>query len=634
MPEENRPEFVKKDLAGSNDVAPKKKAVRRKKAVVKSAPSPVLSKTTEKRIQNDLKQIYQNDDGSMPNMSDFQKKRKRSRGGGFFTFVLACLFFGAVAWAGFFYLQPQSKFKEQDVVLAISGNTEVKIGQEVSYRVRYQNSQNVPLSKVVLQVKYPRGFVLSNASKEPTNEKKDEWQLGSLSPQESGFVDLVGKIYGDLEDRASFRAFLNYVPSNFNSEFQKVANLNVLLTDAPVDLAVSAPVEVVANVPVDLIINIKKQTADAVGNIALVVEPGKLFTKISSIPESDKDNLYQWSMAAMPDDQEIKLRGNFVSEDATEAEILVKVIGWQDETHDGDPFVLRQEVIRVKLVKAEINTTLAINGSMKDGVTHPGEVLNITIALKNSGQSELKNIRARLFFETPSVDKKSFLNWLKIEDPADGDFSGEQINEETRRGIIVWDKKKIKDLAVLAPGKDTHIDLSIPLKEGQATDLSDFKTFLMTAVAEISYENGVEQKTLSSNKIALTINSDLVFSSDDQIKANSQDKEEHNLTWKIENSFHELKDIELSADIYGDVFWDASKLVTGAGEAKFDPQTKHLIWKVAKMPVSVDVLALKFGFVLNTKNPTQTELISKVSVKATDTVTGQEITLEGDATKL
>lgn len=634
MPEENHPGFVKKDLLGSSETAPKKKVIRRKKAVVNSASAPVLSKTTEKRIQNDLKQIYQNDDGSMPNMSDFQKKKKRSRGGGFFAFILACLFFGAVAWAGFFYLQPQSKFKEQDVVLSITGNTEVKIGQEVSYRLRYQNSQNVPLSKVVLQVKYPQGFVLSNISKEPTNEKKDEWQLGSLAPQESGFIDLVGKIYGDLEDKASFRAFLNYIPSNFNSEFQKVANLNVFLKEAPVDLTVSAPVEVVANVPVDLVINIKKQVTDSVVNTALVVEPGKLFTKISSVPESDKDNLYQWSMATMPDNQEIKLSGNFVSEDATEAEIVVKVIGWQGETHNGGSFVLRQQVVKVRLIKAEINATLAINGSMKDGATHPGEVLNITVALKNSGQSALKNINAHLFFETPSVDKKSFLDWTKIEDPADGDFSGEQINEETRRGVIVWNAKNIKNLAALAPGDDVHIDLSIPLKEGQETDLSDFKTFLMTAVAEISYENGSEQKTLSSNKIALTINSDFTFSSDNQVKTNDQGQEEHNLSWKIENSFHELKDIELSADIYGDFVWDEKKLVAGAGEAKFDPQTKHLTWKVAQMPVSVDVLALKFGFALNSKNPTQTELISKVSVKAIDVKTGQEITLSGDEVKL
>ena len=80
--------------------------------------------------------------------------------------------------------------------------------------------------------------------------------------------------------------------------------------------------------------------------------------------------------------------------------------------------------------------------------------------------------------------------------------------------------------------------------------------------------------------------------------------------------------------------WDEKKLVAGAGEAKFDPKTKRLTWKVSTMPVSVDVLALKFGFTLNTKNPTQTDLISKVSVKATDTVTGQALALEGEAAKL
>ena len=67
-----------------------------------------------------------------------------------------------------------------------------------------------------------------------------------------------------------------------------------------------------------------------------------------------------------------------------------------------------------------------------------------------------------------------------------------------------------------------------------------------------------------------------------------------------------------------------------AGEAKFDDKTKKLVWTIPTMPTSVDVLALQFPIILQSKNSTQTNLTSKVKVQATDTVTGQSIIKVGD----
>jgi len=39
---------------------------------------------------------------------------------------------------------------------------------------------------------------------------------------------------------------------------------------------------------------------------------------------------------------------------------------------------------------------------------------------------------------------------------------------------------------------------------------------------------------------------------------------------------------------------------------------------------------LKFSITMNQKNPSQTNLTSKVKIKAKDTVTGQDIILAGD----
>ena len=636
------PEFTKIDLPVNEPVKKSArggsalggKVVRKRKPRTTTKKTVAISSAEEKKITQELKEIYQNDDGTMPNMSDFKKKK----GGGFFracfTLLFCCLFFGAVAWAGFFFLQPKQNFTEQDVVLSFTGASEVKIGKEVSYRVRYRNAQSVPLSKVVLQVKYPEGFVFSGASRQPTNEAKDEWTLGSLGAQEGGYVDIVGKLYNDIDKNVSFRAFLNYTPANFNSEFQRVSSLNVVISDAPVELLVQAPKEVVANTLTDLVIDLKKGEEIST-NLALVVEPGKFFSKVSSDPESDKDNLYQWSITELKEDQKIKLKGNFMFADGVgEGEMVIKVIGWRDNEKKTEPFLLRTQTVKVKVIQSELSAVLTINGAIEKLSVQPGEVLNISLALKNSGQSAISDISARLILDTPSYNKKSLLNWTELKDKLDGNISGEQVSETTRRGIIVWDGSKLKGLRSLAPGADVHIDLSIPLKAKQATDLTDFTGFLMTAISEIKYSVQKDQKSLSTNQIQMTVNSDLAFDVQDKKIIGTDGKETHEITWLISNSFHEIKNLDLSAEIYGDTSWPDQTLVVPAGEAKFDPQSKKMTWKIGAMPVSVDVLALKFNIVLNSQNPTQTQLVSKVSVKGTDAVTGQEITLSGDEVKL
>jgi len=628
MTAENKPEFTKKEISG---VPKKKRAPRKKKVVDESIEIPEV---VEHRMNKDLKQIYQNEDGSMPDMTDFRKQKSHGFLRALMFLMIACLFLGAVAWAGFFFFQPKSHFIEEDVILSMTGITEIKVGEDSAHRIRYRNAQNVPLSKVVLQVKYPDGFTFVNASKTPSNEAKDEWNIGSLGAQEGGYIDLVGKVFGDLDKKASFRVFLNYVPANFSSEFQKVASLNIAITDAPVSLSVQAPNEVVANTAVDMVVDVKKTDKD-MENLALVLEPGKAFSRVSAKPESDGGNLYQWSFKDLKEKKQIKLSGIFVPENGSEeAEVLFKVIAWKDAKKLEDPVILRQQAVKVKLLKSELSASLAINGALTNFIVQPGDTLNVTLAIKNSGQSPIKSASARLVFDTPSVDKKSMLNWKELNDPANGDILGEQISEITRRGIISWGSKHVKELSLIPAGGEVHIDLNIPLKAKQSVDLTDFTTFLMTAIAEIKYTSEAGAKLLSSNQIQMTVNSDIALDVQDGVHSDKQGREVHAVTWVLSNSFHELKDIELSADIYGDIGWMAEKLTKPAGEAVFDSTTKKLTWKISSMPVSVDVLALKFAFLLNSKNPTQTQLMSNVKIKAFDTVTNQEINLIGEEISL
>ena len=60
-----------------------------------------------------------------------------------------------------------------------------------------------------------------------------------------------------------------------------------------------------------------------------------------------------------------------------------------------------------------------------------------------------------------------------------------------------------------------------------------------------------------------------------------------------------------------------------------DDESK-LVWKIDSIPTSSDLLELTFSLIVEKDNPSQTDLTSKVTVKATDVITGEQILTVGE----
>lgn len=626
----DEPQFTKIDLEPVGEI-PK---IRRKKIAVKMEKEPAagFGKREEKKINRELREIYENADGSMPDMSDF-KTKKRGRFSAFIVLLIACAFLAAVAWAGFFVFQPSAGFKEKDVVLSVAGEEEVIYGQEINYRVRYRNNQGASLSKVVLQVRYPEGFVFIDSSRAPSNEKKDEWDLGTLNKQDSGYIDIRGKLFGSLGDKQSLRAFLNYTPENFSSEFQAVAAFNTEVKESPLAMSVFGPTEAGAGSEVEFKIDLEKKIDTDLPQLFLAIEPVGGFNKTTSTLGSLANDQYRWDLSGWQEGQ-ILVRGKFNPAVGEEnVEMAFRLLGEKPGSNAAEPYIVYETKALVKMLKTDLSAGIAINGAMENLSVQPGENLNTSLIIKNGGQSAIKNLRVKLVYETPSFDGKSLLDWKKIDDANDGAITGEQINDQTRRGAITWTDKQAPALKQLDSGKEFLLDLKIPLKNAADLDLTKFVGYTITAMVEVKYQAGAETKTISGNKINLTVNSDLRLTVSDKVVEDAQGvkgQEMHSVSWVLNNTFHDLKNIELRADIYNIDWLPEEAQVVPAGKFEWDKANTEVVWKVETMPISVDVLALQFGLVLKNKNPSQTNLTSKVKITADDIVTGQKIILSGD----
>ncbi len=625
MPDET-PNFSSTPL----EEKPKKKRTYRRK----SMPSG-LSAANKREINKNLTSIY-SEGGHIPDM----RKIKVRKSGSFFKSLVIIIIFGgllaAVAWSGFFALPGKNETGESNVIIQISGPEKVTVGADNTYNISYENKENTRLNNVVLSVKYPENFAFTDSSVPADNPGHTEWNIGTVSPRQKGNITITGKTYGSLNQEGSWRVFLNYKPENFNSELQKMAMLSVNIDQSPFSMAVNGTKQATVG-------NEAKYTFTIINNgewwpdkLELVPNWPNNFYITSSTPGLSKNN--KWIITAdsiknMTSDElvgavEFEVEGKWSDggEEATTTIIAADLILPRNE----EKYKIADALLNIELIKNTVNLSLAINGSLKEIFSQPGDILNITLGLKNTSQMDINKAAVKINFVAPSVNRQSVIDWGQIIDEHDGDLQGKQLSDTTRQGQLTWNSTKIKELAKLKPGQELNVDVTLPIKDIDGLDWTKVDDYKISVVADVAFtDSNGEKQLLSSNPLDITLNSDLKFETRDAVSANEQGKEVHDIDWVLTNNFHPLKNIKITADVFGDITFLAPEQ-SPAGEFNFNDAENKISWSIPEMPESVDVLAQSFSITMNTKNPTQNMLVSKVRVQAEDVITGQTLDLMGN----
>lgn len=610
---------------------PKKRGSRRK---VVSSES--MSSFDKQKIDRQLEDIYEDDNGKLPNMREI----KRASGGSFiasmFKFFFSLAVLAALVWAGFLFLPNISNFDNSQVDLTIQGPQNFVVGATTTYSIIFKNNQKVNLNKVSLTINYPQGFTYSQSTLSPNNAGKNEWNIGTIKPNEEKTLQITGNSFGSLGSAASWRALLNYTPENFNSEMQKVATLDVKSDQAPMSVAIAGLDKVAAGTTSTYTITIN--SADNLANKSLVVTPSfpdNFVITSSSIPlEKNVWNIKpSTSTDSTPVNQyAISFSGMFNNGAADTSALKVQVS--QVDQAAMTNYLLAETTLQTELIKNAVIINTAINGSLTGFDSKPGEVLNFTIAVKNAGKEDISNAKIELIIDSPSFKKQSILAWSNIADKNDGDINGSQISDTVRRATLQWDKEKNKSLSSVKTGAQTNIDFQLPIKNTDQAPWSSVDGYEIFVTTTLTYtdKSGAVQ-SISGNQIIITLNSDITFKQKNDVSADNKEREKHDITWILSNTYHPLKNVTVSADLFGDITFTTNSS-TPAGTIKFDQDSKHLTWTIPELTENNDVLALPFAVTINKKNPTQNTLISKVHIQAQDAVTEKQLELTGDEVPL
>lgn len=577
------------------------------------------AKSADKKVSENLRRIYENADGSMPDMSTMEHKR----GGQLWRALLSLGVLAGLFLLGFWVwntqVNPRLHFANE-LAVDVAGPMVVSPGSIAEYTVRYRNPGKSDVEAATVYFEHPAGFLIISSSK-PMSDDGQKISIGNVRSNENGEIKIRGTWAVDYNTTSTLSAVLSYTPENFSSVFEKNNSIEVVASEPTMQFAWTAPVTSNIGKQTSVGVTVKSTVPFAPHTRLQIIQPSEF--SISAVePKNSEQGIYSWDLPTSTNSFTVNFKGSFAATSTQAFSAIVRgfvsttpvVLGKSVQTASG--VVKESPVVRVSVLDHSDMVSAA-----------PGTPLPITITVQNLSTNTYNNASIVLSITAPSYQNKSILDWSKFVDENNGEIKGEQLTAELRRGIITWTGKEIAQLKNFTVGTSIPVTVSIPIKSSSITDLSNFASSTIMVTAELR-DNGFLVGEVS-DPVIITITSDTQLSA----KAERTDNT-YAVTWLVTNSFHELKNVQIEGDLYGNFALNEREATVPVGKISFDSKTKKLLWTIPKLTTNVDVAALKFSLVFDKINPTQKDLSSNLKLTAIDAETGDTITMSAPALKV
>jgi len=608
-------------------------------------------KTKTASIDKELRKIYQDEKGKIPKMTDFEFKEKNRALRFIIYAIIALAVLFIVSVLGFLFFQPAPKFTDNKVNLEIKAPFTANSGENITYQLKYTNSEEITLTQTQLNVYLPNGFILEDESQPSLIKNGDQdqksnvktWVINDLAANQSGTLELKGRLVGSLNSKQTISAILSYIPANFSSEFQKNVSFTTEINGSLLSFETEYPNQVANQEENEFNLKITNNSKDvSLENLQLelnyppnftltasqIIEPGQEKGPFS--PEETEEDVTQkiWSIDSLANQSTILLnfKGKFdVSETSTEQlNLKLKLKGPTDEY-----FSQQEKDLGIEVVKGELLSNLIIQGSNQNKPVNFGDQLTYTLNIQNKSKNTLGDLKVRAVLDS------IFLDWSTLKDDNNGLKDSNQ---------ILWTKDQIPDLALMLPEEEVTINFQITLKDfsdSKKYKEEDYqvKSFFETQINKI--DNKGTELVNESNTLINLINTNLTLDAEGRyFDDNNQtvgsgplppivgQKTTYKIYWIINNSLHEIKDIEVRAKLPDYInYEDQENISTGN---LFKNRDNEIVWQISRIPTSITEAKAEFSISLTPQTADVEKILTllpEIQLQATDSQTNGKIYL-------
>ncbi len=553
------------------------------------------SKKAKQDLSQELKEIYADPDGAMPDFTRLDGKQSSRLRSAIIGVSLGLIVLGAAAWGGIYLFSRTSGFSGEGVELSVKSDGSLTAGTEEEIVIGYRNRERIPLARASVEFKAPEGFEVIGT--DPVSPDKNAWTIGSIPSGGKGEIKIRGYVRRELNAALTFQAELDYKPADFNADFQKVASHTVVVQDAALTLSATGTDEMTPGDDITYTFRYENRSDKALEGVRLHIDPLEGFIFDSSKPKNDADVAMQWSFPKIEPNAKgtVTVRGTF-SASSRGQKTLQAHMGFVGDK--GLVEVAKAET-STNVLKSNLDLALLVNGSDKPPVVSFGDTLYFSVRYENAGDVSLKDVTVSAALPS-EPEGKTILDWVSLKDDLGGKRSGSTIS---------WTKKELPALALLSKGDKGEIGFSVQLIRKPIADAKS-STYAVHAIASALIGRA---GNIPGSRQVDTAPFDIRLQSDTSFQAYARYFDEdgtpigsgpippkvgqptvYRVTWVVQNALHELTDLTATTLLPQGVKWTGENRTIEAGSLIFDDSGRKATWRLNRMPTSVKSVTISF----------------------------------------
>ncbi len=548
-----------------------------------------------------------------------------------FFLVSVVIFLVAMAYVGYIFLGGSNSVSNDNIAIAISGNTFTNGGEDLPLSVEIKNNNSVALELADLIVEYPKG----SATASPADLTRTRFNLGTVPAGKSAHQDVTIVLYGEQSSSRNIHMSLEYRLHGENAIYTSERDFPITISSAPVTLTVEGPTETNPNQEIVLKIKASLNATKAVPGMLVGLEypPGFQFTE--SDPKAAYSNTIFDIGDLKPGDQKtITIKGKLLGEDGETKSF--RIYGGAAKGNDKSRIetIFNSYIHTISIQKPFFETHIIINGDSNDNVAiSSGENVNISIPWENNLPTQIRDAQI-----IASISGSAY-NPTLVEAGSEGYF-------DSNNNTITWDKNTVDDFRSVEPGASGSVGFSISsaqLSSGSHNFLKDPSIVVKVSIrgtqvdaGNITREvNGSETKTMKVTSdfhiASQALYSSGPFSNTGPIPPIAGQTSTYTILWSITNTANRITSAEARTTLPSWVTWKGTTSPQNANIA-YNSATREVVWKLGTVERGAGLSGTLYqaGFQVSfTPSTSQIDsapkLISETTLTGIDAFTGKQI---------
>ncbi len=502
--------------------------------------------------------------------------------------VVVLLIFGV--WT--FVTVRNNLFDAQRVALTIDGPTTVASGARVAYTIKIVNGNSVRLDDVQFVIDHTTAFKIDrNSDFRYDGPNESSLSIGTLKPKEKREIIVNGRFEGIVPGAMYIKPQLSFVPSTTKKRVVRTERLGLMYDRNALQLAINAQKAVPSGTVIEYVVHYQNDSDKAYDNVALTAQFPQGFILHSAEPMADeKDAIWTIGTIAPHTEGDVVIRGTLsgLLDDVKKAVFSLEM------RNNAERVILAREEWTTQIAPAALVIEQYVN-DQKVYVAHVGEVLRYSLKYKNTSDLGMRDVVVRLHFDDEILDYKH----LELSS------SGGSLDATTRS--VVWRASDVPALALLSPGQEGRITLTIPVRKNITVRDDHDRNITISTTAEIDSPDVPtpigENKTISSNTTLIKLVSPVRFTVegfyDDFTLKNSgpippliNEKTTFTIRWTLSNATNILANAKVEAFLPTSASWEGLTFPE-TENIQFNPRTHKIVWNIGEVKNGIGVFRKK-----------------------------------------